>query len=65
MNNGNEGKKLLRFNFFMLQADVLPNMGFSAMRKRLIHSHDCLSESNFGQERQATEGIAFASSGEL
>ena len=39
-NNGNDGKKLLRFNFFMLQADVLPNMGFSATRKRLIHSHD-------------------------
>jgi len=38
---GNEGRKLLRFNFFMLQADVLPNMGFSATRKRLIHSHDC------------------------
>jgi len=37
----NTGRKLLRFNFFMLQADVLPNMGFSATRKRLIHSHDC------------------------
>jgi hypothetical protein len=35
------GRKLLRYNFFMLQADVLPNMGFSATRKRLIHSHDC------------------------
>eukprot|EP00815_Leptocylindrus_aporus_P001945 CAMPEP_0116061700 /NCGR_PEP_ID=MMETSP0322-20121206/7246_1 /TAXON_ID=163516 /ORGANISM="Leptocylindrus danicus var. apora, Strain B651" /LENGTH=98 /DNA_ID=CAMNT_0003546719 /DNA_START=1332 /DNA_END=1629 /DNA_ORIENTATION=+ len=32
---------LLRFNFFMLQADVLPNMGFSATRKRLIHSKTC------------------------
>jgi hypothetical protein len=39
--NGNAGRKLLRYNFFMLQADVLPNMGFSATRKRLIHSHDC------------------------
>ena len=38
---GNEGRRLLRFNFFMLQADVLPNMGFSSTRKRLIHSHDC------------------------
>ena len=37
----NIGRKLLRFNFFMLQADVLPNMGFSATRKRLIHSYDC------------------------
>jgi len=34
-------KHLLRYNFFMLQADVLPNMGFSATRKRLIHSHVC------------------------
>lgn len=38
---GNGGRKLLRYNFFMLQADVLPNMGFSSTRKRLIHSHDC------------------------
>jgi len=37
----NPGKRLLRFNFFMLQADVLPNMGFSATRKRLIHSQIC------------------------
>jgi len=34
-------KKLLRYNFFMLQADVLPNMGFSATRKRLIKAYDC------------------------
>eukprot|EP00565_Helicotheca_tamesis_P007242 CAMPEP_0185740422 /NCGR_PEP_ID=MMETSP1171-20130828/37728_1 /TAXON_ID=374046 /ORGANISM="Helicotheca tamensis, Strain CCMP826" /LENGTH=240 /DNA_ID=CAMNT_0028412263 /DNA_START=792 /DNA_END=1514 /DNA_ORIENTATION=+ len=41
-NNGtDEGKKLLRFNFFMLQADVLPEMWFSSTRKRLIHSHVC------------------------
>ena len=39
--NGNAHRKLLRYNFFMLQADVLPNMGFSSTRKRLIHSHDC------------------------
>jgi len=38
---GGAGRRLLRFNFFMLQADVLPNMGFSATRKRLIHSHEC------------------------
>jgi hypothetical protein len=37
----NAGRKLLRYNFFMLQADVLPNMGFSATRKRLIQSYDC------------------------
>jgi len=61
-NNG--GKKLLRFNFFMLQADVLPNMGFSATRKRLIHSHDCLSDSNFVKENSSV-GYDFSSSGEL
>ena len=65
VNNGNKRGKLLRFNFFMLQADVLPNMGFSATRKRLIHSHDCMSGSNFVRERNVTEGVAFASAGEL
>ena len=35
---------LEKFNFFMLQADVLPNMGFSSTRKRLIHSHVCQNE---------------------
>ncbi len=34
-------RRLLRYNFFMLQADVLPNMGFSSTRKRLIKSYDC------------------------
>mmetsp|Transcript_4714 Transcript_4714/g.2795 ORF Transcript_4714/g.2795 Transcript_4714/m.2795 type:complete len:163 (+) Transcript_4714:1-489(+) len=43
----NEGRRLLRFNFFMLQADVKPNMGFSSTRKRLIHSHDCTRNDNF------------------
>jgi len=41
VNGQNAGRKLLRYNFFMLQADVMPNMGFSATRKRLIHSRDC------------------------
>jgi hypothetical protein len=40
----NIGRKLLRFNFFMLQADVLPNMMFSSTKKRLIHSHTCVPE---------------------
>mmetsp|Transcript_31393 Transcript_31393/g.36094 ORF Transcript_31393/g.36094 Transcript_31393/m.36094 type:complete len:527 (+) Transcript_31393:79-1659(+) len=40
-NGENDGRKLLRYNFFMLQADVLPEMGFSATRKRLIHAYDC------------------------
>lgn len=39
-------RKLIKFNFFMLQADVLPNMGFSATRKRLIHSHECVKSEN-------------------
>lgn len=66
---GNGGKRLLRYNFFMLQADVLPDMGFSATRKRLVHSHDCLSDSNFAKEEVKEEemggGFDFASSGEL
>jgi hypothetical protein len=33
--------KLQEFNFFMLQANVLPNMGFSTTRKRLIKSIQC------------------------
>ena len=53
----------------MLQADVLPNMGFSATRKRLIHSHDCLiterggsnfddsPSSPFGEESVQSETI--------
>eukprot|EP00571_Detonula_confervacea_P014791 CAMPEP_0172301654 /NCGR_PEP_ID=MMETSP1058-20130122/3504_1 /TAXON_ID=83371 /ORGANISM="Detonula confervacea, Strain CCMP 353" /LENGTH=389 /DNA_ID=CAMNT_0013011859 /DNA_START=617 /DNA_END=1789 /DNA_ORIENTATION=+ len=61
VNDGNDGKKLLRFNFFMLQADVLPNMGFSATRKRLIHSHDCLSDSNFVKENEKIGGYDFSS----
>jgi hypothetical protein len=52
---GNEGKKLMKFNFFMLQADVLPNMGFSATRKRLIHSHDCLSSANFVEQSYGSD----------
>jgi hypothetical protein len=36
------GRSLIKFNFFMLQADVLPNMGFSATRKRLIHAFECV-----------------------
>lgn len=33
--------QLVRYNFFMLQADVLPNMTFGPTRKRLIHAHEC------------------------
>lgn len=38
------GRKLLKFNFFMLQADVLPQMAFSPTRKRLIQSYECVPE---------------------
>ena len=63
----NDRRKLLRFNFFMLQADVLPIMEFSATRKRLIvHSHDCLSsDSNFVKEdTKGSQRVNFES-GEL
>jgi len=53
--SSNEGRMLLRFNFFMLQADVLPNMNFSATRKRLIHSHVCASSNNGLDEKQTIE----------
>jgi hypothetical protein len=42
--DNNPGRKLLRYNFFMLQADVLPQMAFSATRKRLVHSYECMKE---------------------
>lgn len=38
----NFGRQLIKYNFFMLQADVLPNMTFSATRKRLIQSVECV-----------------------
>ena len=46
----NPGRKLLRYNFFMLQADVLPNMAFSATRKRLVHSYECVPQLEQQQE---------------
>lgn len=53
--NEDDGRKLLRFNFFMLQADVLPNMGFSATRKRLIQSHECGSVVEYALEDNSPE----------
>ena len=53
-NSANPGRKLFRFNFFMLQADVLPNMGFSSTRKRLVHSHECPSDDD-GSHEQPTD----------
>jgi hypothetical protein len=48
----NPGRKLLQFNFFMLQADVLPEMQFSGTRKRLIKSFDCSTESSIDLNQQ-------------
>eukprot|EP00751_Fragilariopsis_kerguelensis_P020483 CAMPEP_0170886106 /NCGR_PEP_ID=MMETSP0734-20130129/36437_1 /TAXON_ID=186038 /ORGANISM="Fragilariopsis kerguelensis, Strain L26-C5" /LENGTH=216 /DNA_ID=CAMNT_0011271965 /DNA_START=741 /DNA_END=1391 /DNA_ORIENTATION=+ len=42
--SANPGRQLLRFNFFMLQSDVLPNMEFSSTRKRLVKSYECVKE---------------------
>lgn len=62
----NPGRQLLRFNFFMLQADVLPDMAFSSTRKRLVHSYECVKEDSGTttdeiddrqQERHPTETI--------
>ena len=57
----NPGRKLLRFNFFMLQSDVLPNMAFSGTRKRLVHSFDCVKENGgeaISDSEQVVEGTA-------
>jgi hypothetical protein len=48
----NPGRQLLRYNFFMLQADVLPNMGFSSTRKRLVYSHECGNEKELNDYRE-------------
>lgn len=48
-------KELLRYNFFMLQADVLPNMGFSATRKRLIKSYECVPTAGQVKSPRASE----------
>jgi len=49
--DNNQGRKLLRYNFFMLQADVLPNMGFSSTRKRLVYSHECVAAKEEDEEQ--------------
>lgn len=64
----NSGRKLVKFNFFMLQADVLPNMGFSATRKRLVYSHECASSNQTtsnGDEMVDTSKDVSSSSDEL
>lgn len=52
----NPGRKLLRYNFFMLQADVLPEMAFSATRKRLVHSYECVQEGAESMDEEFVEG---------
>jgi hypothetical protein len=56
--DANPGRKLLRYNFFMLQADVLPNMGFSATRKRLVQSYECVKELVENDEEIEAESFA-------
>mmetsp|Transcript_15694 Transcript_15694/g.26267 ORF Transcript_15694/g.26267 Transcript_15694/m.26267 type:complete len:381 (-) Transcript_15694:56-1198(-) len=51
----NPGRKLIRYNFFMLQADVLPNMGFSATRKRLIKAYECDAVSDDSRETRTED----------
>jgi hypothetical protein len=58
----NPGRKLLRFNFFMLQSDVLPNMAFSSTRKRLVHSFECVKE-NGGEGEVSDSGEATEDTG--
>jgi hypothetical protein len=41
--DNNPGHRLIKYKFFMLQADVLPNMMFGPTRKRLIQSYDCVN----------------------
>ncbi len=61
----NSHRKLLRFNFFMLQADVLPNMGFSSTRKRLIQSYDCTKLVEKQQQRDKEESNTSGTHSEL
>ena len=59
----NPGRRLLRYNFFMLQADVLPEMGFSETRKRLIRSYECdaATSANIENENDKNSGTGNAS----
>lgn len=64
----NPGRKLVKFNFFMLQADVLPNMGFSATRKRLVYTHECANSNQTtsdGDDRSENSEDSSTTSDEL
>ena len=52
------GRQLIKYNFFMLQADVLPNMSFSATRKRLIHTQECVAQNESENKAPTTEDPA-------
>lgn len=39
--NHSDDEKVLKYSFFMLQADILPDLQYTDVRKRLIHSHVC------------------------
>ncbi|KAG7358827.1 hypothetical protein IV203_015416 [Nitzschia inconspicua] len=54
----NPGRQLLRYNFFMLQADVLPNMAFSPTRKRLVHSYECVIDASAAQYENEVDAKA-------
>jgi hypothetical protein len=50
-------QRLVQYNFFMLQSDVLPDMQFSATRKRLIVSYECsFAYSRKSQSKSAVLG---------
>lgn len=51
----NPGRQLLRYNFFMLQADVLPKLAFSSTRKRLVKSYECVKDTPI-PERKDDDG---------
>ena len=50
------GRRLVKYNFFMLQADVLPNMTFSATRKRHIVSFECIADADMHGESDTVNG---------
>jgi len=50
-NNSTNPKELIRFKFYMLQADVLPDMAFSPTRKRLTQSYHCKDKNLSKQEK--------------
>ena len=56
VDEANPGRKLIKYNFFMLQADVLPEMQFSATRKRLIQSYDCVPPEEAAVAEDVVEG---------